>query len=130
VHAFWLNLLLLQPSKRHVETIGTLNLPATPPGQTWEVKLEMTKSSGRLLPAIKALDTIFFKRVVRVIDCLYTFLTSNRQMLSVWLVAADVLLTSMRVLCASMHANQPHLVLPCDLCYCCWKDKQISPVLT
>jgi pyrimidine deaminase RibD-like protein len=54
----------LQPSKRHVETIGTLNLPATPRGQTWEVKLEMTRSTGRLLPAIKALDTIFFKRVV------------------------------------------------------------------
>jgi hypothetical protein len=55
---------LLQPNKRHVEVIGTLNLPATPRGQTWEVKLEMTKSSGRLLPAIKALDTIFFRRLV------------------------------------------------------------------
>uniref|UniRef100_A0A383WEH6 Sulfatase N-terminal domain-containing protein n=1 Tax=Tetradesmus obliquus TaxID=3088 RepID=A0A383WEH6_TETOB len=51
------------PNKRHVETIGTLALPATPPGQSWEVKLEMVQGSGSLRPAIKALDTIFFKRV-------------------------------------------------------------------
>ncbi|KAF6261262.1 alkaline-phosphatase-like protein [Scenedesmus sp. NREL 46B-D3] len=49
--------------KRRVETIGKLKLPATPPGQTWEVKLEMTNSTGQLLPAIKAFDTIYFKRV-------------------------------------------------------------------
>jgi hypothetical protein len=42
--------------------LGTLDLPLTPYGHTWEVKLEMIKNSNPAGPAIEALDTIYFLR--------------------------------------------------------------------
>lgn len=52
--------MLLQPKKRTLHTFGELQLQQTPPGETWEVQLQLIGSSRPGEPAIAALDNIVF----------------------------------------------------------------------
>lgn len=54
----------LQPQKRGNFVVGNFTLPQTKPGEVWEVKLELTRNGAHMQPVIKALDTLFFRRVV------------------------------------------------------------------